>query len=142
MRTKQHADRRRIGAAGLAGGTLAGTLLLAFFPAGMPFCLFRLLFHVPCPGCGMTRSLISFWRADWLLSLRYHPLGIPIFMLCIYLLVISFFHRPLAHTSHTVPRFLRLLQHPGIARTLLGLILGLWGVRLALFYTGNRLFLW
>ena len=38
-------------------------------------CPFRWLTGIICPGCGMTRSVISFVRGDFLSSLYFHPFG-------------------------------------------------------------------
>jgi len=45
---------------------------------GQPFgsaCWFRLRFGVPCPNCGMTRSLILAAHGEWIRSLRVAPGG-------------------------------------------------------------------
>ena len=39
-------------------------------------CPLRLLTGLPCPFCGITRSLASAMRGDWTASLAYHPLGL------------------------------------------------------------------
>jgi hypothetical protein len=39
-------------------------------------CLFHHL-GMPCPGCGLGRSLAHFFRGDFIASLLTHPLGIP-----------------------------------------------------------------
>lgn len=38
-------------------------------------CPFRHLTGLPCPLCGMTRSLLCFFQGDWHASLLWHPLG-------------------------------------------------------------------
>ncbi len=40
--------------------------------AGPPLCLSRLLFGVPCPGCGMTRALSCALHGDFRRALRYN----------------------------------------------------------------------
>jgi hypothetical protein len=63
--------------AGLAG--LAG--LAAFHvwtPSGDPasaICLMRRLFHLPCPGCGMTRAFAALAKGDWASAVLLHPLA-------------------------------------------------------------------
>ena len=37
-------------------------------------CPFEFLFGVTCPGCGMTRALISFVKLDFVSAFHYHPL--------------------------------------------------------------------
>ncbi len=38
-------------------------------------CPFRNLTGLPCPLCGMTRSVLCFFQGDWHTSLLWHPLG-------------------------------------------------------------------
>jgi hypothetical protein len=63
-------------------GALACALLgaLAFshlvtLPA-MSLCAFQVWTGQPCPGCGMTRSIVRLSHGDVGASLGYHPLGI------------------------------------------------------------------
>lgn len=37
-------------------------------------CPFRLLFGIPCPGCGMTRAFLCLLRLDIRGAFHYHPL--------------------------------------------------------------------
>jgi len=36
-------------------------------------CPIRFVFHVQCPGCGMTRALLSALRFDFASAFAYHP---------------------------------------------------------------------
>jgi len=38
-------------------------------------CPFRHLTGLPCPLCGMTRSVLCFFQGNWRASLLWHPLG-------------------------------------------------------------------
>jgi hypothetical protein len=38
-------------------------------------CMSRSLFHVSCPGCGLTRSFVYLAHADWKASWNMHRLG-------------------------------------------------------------------
>jgi hypothetical protein len=64
-------------AAGLAG--LAGLAVLhVWTPSGDPaqaICLLRRLFHLPCPGCGMTRAFAALAKGDWSAAVALHPLA-------------------------------------------------------------------
>jgi hypothetical protein len=67
---------------------LSSALVLVFirltgsFPAStgkLPHtCLFRRLFGIPCPGCGVTASLQAASRLDFRASVRHNPAGLPI----------------------------------------------------------------
>jgi hypothetical protein len=63
--------------AGLAG--LAGLAILhVWTPSGDPasaLCLSRRLFHLPCPGCGMTRALAHLAKGEWSAALQDHPMA-------------------------------------------------------------------
>lgn len=120
--------------AGLAAiGLLAGTFVLAHGPLPGPPCLFRLSIGIPCPGCGLTRSLMELWQGHLLASFRYHPLGLPLFVACVALLLTLLRNRP--------PKFA-----PAVQRRLLSsvgmLLVTIWAVRLLLFLNGNHFFLW
>jgi hypothetical protein len=45
---------------------------------GIQRCAIATLFHVPCPGCGMTRAFLLLERGDITASLRMHPLAVPV----------------------------------------------------------------
>lgn len=40
-------------------------------------CPFLSITGIPCPGCGMTRSLLAFLKGDLYSSFQYHPMLIP-----------------------------------------------------------------
>jgi uncharacterized protein DUF2752 len=62
---------------GLVG--LAGLAVLhVWVPSGDPsgaICLSRRLFHLPCPGCGMTRAFAHLAKGEWGAALGLHPLA-------------------------------------------------------------------
>jgi pimeloyl-ACP methyl ester carboxylesterase len=62
---------------GLAG--LTGLAILHLWvPSGDPstaICLMRRFFHLPCPGCGMTRALAHLAKGEWSAAVRDHPLA-------------------------------------------------------------------
>ena len=51
------------------------SFILSYFDIRV--CPFFSLLHIPCPGCGLTRSIISFVKLDIINSLKYNILGIP-----------------------------------------------------------------
>ena len=63
-------------------------LLLILF--GFRFdCPIKEIFHLSCPGCGLTRSIISLLKFNILDSIYYNILGIPLFLFLVtsYLLI-------------------------------------------------------
>jgi Protein of unknown function (DUF2752) len=68
---------------GIAGAllTLAIPLFLSYHNAGnhletdQSFCPFKMLTGFPCPGCGITKSLVYFYEGDVIKSVSYHILG-------------------------------------------------------------------
>lgn len=62
---------------------LFAALVLLLFKLGVP-CIFRAVTGIPCPGCGMTRAVISLLRADIADVFYYHPLVfllLPVYVL-------------------------------------------------------------
>ena len=53
-------------------------------------CFFKILFHVPCPGCGMTRAFREIIHFNFVKSFKYNILGFPffIFILLVQILLI------------------------------------------------------
>jgi hypothetical protein len=51
---------------------------------GISVCWFQAVTGVPCPGCGMTRSLSCGLRGMFADSWHYHPMGLPILVLFIF----------------------------------------------------------
>lgn len=47
------------------------------------FCPFKMLTGFPCPGCGITKSLVYFYEGDIQKSLYYHILGPFVVLFCI-----------------------------------------------------------
>jgi len=62
--------------AGIAGLLAAGLLRMETLET-VPLCLFRFLTGLPCPGCGMTHSLLHAFQGEWAAAWVHHPLGIP-----------------------------------------------------------------
>lgn len=50
-------------------------------------CPLLTLTGIPCPLCGMTRAVVAAEHGHWLASLRFNPLGIPLVVGVIALLV-------------------------------------------------------
>jgi hypothetical protein len=74
---------------------LSALLLLCALPllAMAPhFCLAQTLLHIPCPGCGITRSLLALARMNLSESLAQNPAGISFALM----LAFQIFARPVA----------------------------------------------
>ncbi len=52
------------------------------------FCPFKMLTGFPCPGCGITKSLVYFYEGDWYKSIYYHILGPFVILFCIVTIVV------------------------------------------------------
>ena len=121
----------------IAAGGLAFAAVAAFTAVPLPPCPFRLLTGLPCPGCGMTRSLSAMLHGNLALSFRYHPLGPVLFAGAVACLAL-----PLLHPA-TVHRLQRALpRQEVVAATVVGLFLLVWLVRLAFILKGSGYFLW
>lgn len=44
-------------------------------------CIFKKIFSISCPGCGLTRSIFALLNFDIKSSLYYNILGIPLFII-------------------------------------------------------------
>ncbi|WP_184192904.1 DUF2752 domain-containing protein [Armatimonas rosea] len=58
-----------------------------------PLCPTKALFHLPCPGCGMSRSLVCCAHGELVRAFWLHPLGPVFFGLLIGAVVLRFFPR-------------------------------------------------
>lgn len=74
------AERRRRGgnALLLALGLAVAALLPPERPVPVDLCAFRRLTELPCPTCGLTRSVCHAARGRWATSLGHHPAGLPL----------------------------------------------------------------
>ena len=74
-------DKRKI--YGIIGAVL--TLMVPFFlmffnddnhlETDQSLCPFKMITGFPCPGCGITKSLVYFYQGDFYKSISYHILG-------------------------------------------------------------------
>ncbi|MCB1303713.1 MAG: DUF2752 domain-containing protein [Leptospiraceae bacterium] len=81
-------------------------LLISFFltPGAFSICLFYSITGLPCPGCGMTRSIHYLMHGDVIHSLQYHFFGWIVFLLCVYGTVTLFSDRACRFFEKWEPR--------------------------------------
>lgn len=69
--------------------TLIVPFILLYFNANdhietdQSLCPFKMLTGFPCPGCGITKSLVYWYEGDYSKSIRYHLLGPFIIGFCV-----------------------------------------------------------
>jgi hypothetical protein len=101
-------------------------LLAAFYALGVPVCGSKVLFGLPCPGCGMSRAVVALLRGDIALAARLHPAVFAV----VPVLGVAFLRTLLVQLGARS----RLARAHVPARVWLGLglaLVALWGVRLA-----------
>ena len=54
---------------------LVASFLLPMGGLGVDLCWFHRSVGLPCPGCGITRSVIALSHGHWLEAIRYNPFG-------------------------------------------------------------------
>jgi len=59
---------------------LIGIFLWNGDPSGYGLCWFKNIFHIPCPGCGLTRALLCILSGDLKGAFFYNALSIPLFI--------------------------------------------------------------
>ncbi len=52
---------------------LMGAMTLLFYISDIK-CVFKYLIGIPCPGCGLTRAWLQFFKLDLMAALKWHPL--------------------------------------------------------------------
>ena len=60
---------------------MLGTVSVIFNLVDIRICPFFYLFNIPCPGCGLTRSVLAIFKLDLKSSVQYNFLGIIIVIL-------------------------------------------------------------
>lgn len=66
-------------------------LLLAIFIFKLDIpCLFKHIFNINCPACGLTRSFYAILDLNFINALNYNILGIPLFISIILIYIIYF----------------------------------------------------
>ena len=57
--------------------------LVLLFNLKIP-CIFKRFLHIPCPSCGLTRSIKAILKFNLIESFNYNILGIPVFLFIIF----------------------------------------------------------
>ncbi len=59
--------------------------------ASQSFCPFKMLTGLPCPGCGMVKSMVSLYRGEWIESLEFHLFGpvLVLFFFCALVVMVA-----------------------------------------------------
>lgn len=65
-----------------------GILLFLFLWNLKPDCIFKEIFGIPCPGCGMSRAFACIFSFDFINSFSYNVLAFPLFIFIIILVLI------------------------------------------------------
>lgn len=90
-------------------------------------CPTRRMLGIPCPACGLTRSVAALARGEARESIRYHPLGIPVALA----VIVGLLCYPLRYSRPVAASLARLDENPELLKRLLVLgIFGLWLARL------------
>lgn len=87
-------DKRKI--YGIIGAIL--TLMIPFFlmifnednhlETDQSLCPFKMVTGFPCPGCGITKSLVYLYHGDFYKSITYHLLGPFVILFCIMTIIV------------------------------------------------------
>ncbi|HEY3275437.1 MAG TPA: DUF2752 domain-containing protein [Syntrophorhabdaceae bacterium] len=104
---KKYLLPRKMAIAFLAGlGSISLLYLLGALPllhaamSSLSFCPFRLLTHLDCPGCGMTRSLMALASGDPWRAACLHPFSFfLIFVVCLSLMPAPWLRRAPRRTA-------------------------------------------
>ena len=107
-----------------------------------PGCVFRRAFHIPCPGCGLTRSFAALWHGDLSASFHYHPLGLPLFLLLATCASVWLFGNSTPGLWRFAEQWERQMVQPRVWLTLLAIWLSVWVARLIWAKAGNGGYWW
>jgi Protein of unknown function (DUF2752) len=97
-------------------------------------CLSQGLFHVQCPGCQLTRSFILITHGRLRDSVRFHRMGIPLYLFFAGQAVLRIYG--LKRDPRPLPRWM-LRSHHYLALTMIALLILNWVAGLALGSNGS-----
>jgi hypothetical protein len=124
---------------------LVGACIPVGWITGAPqLCPFKLILGLPCPGCGMTRSVVTLLHGDLAASAYFHPLGLPLVLFLAVLALVDGWvwwrsSRPGQRSvpASWLPERVMLTPTPWVAIGLLGAV---WLLRLPLYVLGTWTF--
>ncbi|MCB2155883.1 DUF2752 domain-containing protein [bacterium] len=76
-------------AIGGAIGTVLGAFILSPTGSGPSMCTLQRATGLPCPGCGLTRSVTSFLHGHFSWAWHYHPFGPIIALFFVFLTILA-----------------------------------------------------
>ena len=73
---------KKITAGKLLPAVILALTVLLFYSANIG-CVWQRLFHIPCPGCGMTRAWLAFFKGNVKQAFAYHAMfwSVPVLAL-------------------------------------------------------------
>jgi len=124
------------------GLVVAALLPISVVANGPALCPFKLMTGLPCPGCGMTRSVVTLLHGDLGASLFYHPLGVVVVALAVAVALVDgwcWWRRSAPARSSPVWLLDRIMLSPAPWVAIGGLTV-VWFVRLPLYVAGIWVF--
>jgi len=74
-------------------------------------CLFKKTFHIPCPGCGLTRAFKAIFHLQFIRAMEYHIFSL-LFILLILLINFCLLYDFFKRTEKTKSIIKRIFQYP------------------------------
>jgi hypothetical protein len=105
---------------------LLSVLVLALIPSegfNVILCPMQNIFGLPCPACGITRSMSSLLNLDIWHSFKYHPLGIIVLAAIITALIVN----------QSDFLYIRIYKNVSVYHSLIVLFIITWLIRLVIF---------
>lgn len=72
-------------------------------------CIFKSVFGIPCPGCGLTRGFRALFSGDFIKAESYNILTIPIFLFLLFVLVLMIID--IANKSNNTEKILKKISN-------------------------------